>query len=119
MSRISGDSGRADLINTPGANIVNIEEIVPGSFYACLYDRECYFGIVNLISHENADVNFKFMHPNGPSVHFFWPARDDICWIPVQDIICKTEPPLTSGTGRFYWFKSDGILLVEQLFKKF
>ena len=39
MSSVSGDSGRADLINTPGVNIVNIEEIVPGSFYACLYDK--------------------------------------------------------------------------------
>ena len=39
MSSVSGDCGRADLINTPGVNIVNIEEIVPGSFYACLYDK--------------------------------------------------------------------------------
>ena len=60
MSCVSGDSGRADLINTPGVNIV------PGPFCTCLY-----FGIVNSISHENAEVNFKFMHPNGPSVHFF------------------------------------------------
>ena len=71
MSHISGDSGRADLINTSGVNIVKIEEIVPGSFYACPCDKELYFGIVSSISHENADVNFKFMHPSGPSVHFF------------------------------------------------
>ena len=71
MSCISGDSGRADLINTPEVNIVNIEEIVHGSFYVCLYDKEWYFGIVNSISHKNADVNFKFMHPNGPSFYFF------------------------------------------------
>ena len=119
MSCISGDSGRADLINTPGVNIVNIEEIVHGSSYACLYDKEWYFGIVNSISHINVDVNFKFMHPNGPPVHFFWPTRDGTCWILVQDVICKTESPLTSGTGCFYCFKSDDIALVEQLFKKF
>ena len=71
MSCVSGDSERADLINTPGMNILNIEEIVPGFFYACLYDKEWYFGIVNSISHETANVNFKFMHPNGPSIHFF------------------------------------------------
>ena len=80
MSCISGDSGRADLINTPGVNIVSIEEIVYGSSYACLYDKEWYFGIVNSISHINVDVNFKFMHPNGPPVHFFWPTRGGICW---------------------------------------
>ena len=78
-----------------------------------------YFGIVNSISHENAEVNFKFMHPNGPSVHFSWPTRDDICWISVQDIICKTEPHLASGTSRFCHFKSDDIALAEQLFKRF
>ena len=68
---ISGDSGRADLINIPAVNIVNTEEIIPGSFYASIYDKEWYFGIVNSISHENAYVNFKLTHPNGPSVHFF------------------------------------------------
>ena len=67
---ISGDSGRADLINTPGVNIVNTEEIIPGSFYACLYDKEWKFGIVNSISHENTYENLKLTHPNGPSVHF-------------------------------------------------
>ena len=100
MSRVLGDSGRADLINAPGVNIVNIEEIVTGSFHAYFYDKEWYFGIVNSISHENADVNFKFMHPNGLSVHFFgqlkvalvgslymtcWILLDDTCWIPVQN----------------------------------
>ena len=48
----------------------------------------------------------------------FWPTWDDTCWIPVQDIICKTEPPLTSGTGCFFCFNSDDIALAEQLFKK-
>ena len=75
MSRVLGDSGRADLINAPGVNIVNTEEIVTGSFHAYFYDKEWYFGIVNSISHENADVNFKFMHPNALSVHFLVNSR--------------------------------------------
>ena len=43
MSRVSGDSGRADLINTPGVNIVNLEEIVPGSFCTCLCDISLFW----------------------------------------------------------------------------
>ena len=43
MSRVSGDSGRADLINMPGVNIVNIEQIVPGSFCTCLYDISLFW----------------------------------------------------------------------------
>ena len=57
MSCVSRDSGRAGLINTPGVNIVNIEEIVPGSVYACHDDKERHFDIVNSISHENTDAN--------------------------------------------------------------
>ena len=107
-----------NLINAPGMNVVDVGGIVPGSFYACRYDKEWYFGIVNFISHENADVNIEFMHPKGPSAQFFWPSRDDdTCWIPVQDEIGKAEPPSTSSTGRFYQFKSDDIHHVEHLFK--
>jgi len=49
-------------------------------------DTEWYFGIVSYVSFEHLDVNVKFLHPNGTASKFFWPHRDDTCWIPVNDI---------------------------------
>ena len=82
---------------------------MPGSFYACHYDNDWYFGVVNYISHEHLDVKFKFMHPIGPSKQFFWPNRDDICWVPLQDIVCKVDAPASGSTGRFYKFTEHDI----------
>ena len=42
---------------------------------------------------ENGDVNVKFLHPKGPALKFFWPCRDDICWIPIEDFYKEIEAP--------------------------
>ena len=97
MIRVSGMSEVINLRATPHMNIEGLQDIVPGLFYACKYDNEWYFGIVNYVCYENDDVNVKFMHPNGPSTQFFWPNRDDTCWIPLHDIICKAT------ISQFYW----------------
>ena len=31
------------------------------------------------------------MQPNGPSHSYFWPDRQDICWIPKQNILCTID----------------------------
>ena len=43
-------------------NVLSIEHIISGSFYACFY--EWYFAVANYVSVENCDVNIKFLHPN-------------------------------------------------------
>ena len=70
-------------------NGLKIEDIAPGSFYVCQYENDWYFGIASFVSMENQDLNIKFLHPKGPAVQFFWPTRDDICWIPISNVICK------------------------------
>jgi len=96
---------------------MSIENISPGSFYACRYENEWYFGVANYVSVENSDVHVIFLHPKGPAVQFFWPSRDDICWIPINDIVTKVEAPVSGSTGRFYRFEHDDVKRVQCLVK--
>ena len=77
------------MIANLSLNGLKIEDIAPGSFYVCQYENDWYFGIASFVSMENQDLNIKFLHPKGPAVQFFWPTRDDICWIPISNVICK------------------------------
>ena len=44
----------------------------------------------------------KFMHPKGPSEFFFWPQRDDICFIPNHCILKIIDVPNAIGSARKY-----------------
>ena len=83
---------------------VSIEDIKPGRFYACKYNEDWYFYNANFVSVENGDVNIKFLHPKGPASKFFWPRRDDICWIPIEDFYGEVDAPSTGSTWRYYSF---------------
>ena len=83
---------------------VRIEDIKPGRFYVCQYDKDWYFCVANDVSNEHGDVNVKFLHPKGPSEKFYWPQRDDVCWVPIEDVYCEVDTPSTRSTGRFYCF---------------
>ena len=102
MSQISGvDFPVSNLIDDSPAS-TNIEEVIPQTFYACSYEKDWYFVIANHVLIENNDVNVKFMHPKGPASKFFWPSKDDVCWVPAKNLICEVKPPEASTTGRFY-----------------
>ena len=62
--------------------------------------------MVQDINKEEADVSVKFMQPNGPSLSFKWPSKDDICWVPNIHIIFKIDIPRTE-TGRTYHLLED------------
>ena len=104
MSSVSGVDFRiSNLIeDLPGS--VNIE-VIPQKFYACHYENDWYFGIANYVSIENNDVNEKFMHPKGPASIFFWSSRDEVCWVPAENLICEMNLPEASTTGWFYVFE--------------
>ena len=93
MCQISGlDFPVSNLIDDSSASI-NIEEVIPQKFYACHFENNWYFGIANYVLIENNDVNVKFMHPKGPASKFFRPRRDDVCWVPAENLICEVNPP--------------------------
>ena len=98
MSRISGHN---DL--TESNLIEESESIMPGQFYKCQYENDWFFGVANFVSIENKDVNVKFMHQKTIN-NFFWPNKDDTCWITISNILGRVNPPKTSLTGRFYNF---------------
>ena len=78
-----------------------VEEVIPRKFCACRYENDWYFGIANYVSIETNDVDVKFMHPKRPASKFFWPSRDDVCWISVENLICEVSSLEASTTGRF------------------
>ena len=74
MNHVSAAASKNLLIQQKGS-VLSIEHIMSGSFYACSYDDEWYFGVANYVSLENCDVNIKFLHPNGLAAQFFWPSH--------------------------------------------
>ena len=70
MIRISGSTTSVDD-HIFDMNRMDLNDITPGSYYACKYDNNFYFCIVNYASMEHCDVNMKFMHPNTPAKKLF------------------------------------------------
>ena len=80
-------------------NRIDLNDITPGSYYACKYDNDFYFCIVNYVSVEHGDINMKCMHPKAPTKKLFWPDHEDVCWIPLNHMICRVEPPSSGSTA--------------------
>ena len=94
------------------SEVDSVNDVSAGSFYACMYDKDWFIGVVKYVSKEHNDVMVKFMHPKNLSKHYFWPSRDDECWIPIEDIIKKLSPPSTGSTGRYYIFHQSELQLI-------
>ena len=48
-------------------------------------------------SDEHDDNLVSFMTPSGEAKQYYWPAREDICWIENSNILCTVEiPTITS-----------------------
>ena len=74
------------------------------NIYKCQYENDWFFGVANFVSIENKDVNVKFMHSKGQSTNFFKPNKDDMCWVPISNILGCVNLPKASLTGHFYNF---------------
>ena len=83
---------------------MDLNDITPGSYYASKYDNDLYFCVVNYVSMEHADVNAKFMHPKASAKKFVWPDHEDVCWIPLNHMICRVEPSSSGSTDQYYSF---------------
>ena len=80
---------------------VTIESIRLSEYVACTYDEKCWIGVIDEVSEVEQDVKINFLHPSGPSPCFQWPRRLDVCWVPITDIICQIQAPVTA-IGRIY-----------------
>lgn len=98
---------------------VTMVQICTNSYVACVYDNHWFFGLVLSKNEEECDVQIKFMHPFGPSKSFYWPyQKEDICFVPLQNILSIVDPPTTKGSGRVYYFHSKDINIADQKFNQ-
>ena len=56
------------------------------------------------------------MHPKGPSAMFKWPLRDDLCWIPFEQIFKVLNSPSTTHSGRNFFFDKQELSDLQSLF---
>ena len=81
----------------------NINEFNQDMFASCTYDREWFIGIAIEINAIHDDVKIKFMNKSMKTNYFSWPVHDDICCIPISNILCKINTLLPrSVVGRVY-----------------
>ena len=71
--------------------------IIPNNqdYVAVTYNHHWWIGLVVAVESLSMEAKIKFMSPHGPTRNFFWPQRDDICWVS-NDNILKLLSPLSS-----------------------
>jgi hypothetical protein len=81
-------------------------EISPGgTFVACVYDDKWWIGIVREKSEDYDDYLITFLNPSGEAKQYYWPEKEDYCWIEKSDIVCTLSTPnITSSSTRGYSF---------------
>lgn len=103
--RVSFDEQYCTVFNfsldTP---MVKMSDVGLQNYVACIYDDKWYVGWVTAKLEDEGDVEVKFLHPHGPAPSFHWPAREDICFIPLNNIISCVSSPTTKASGRMYYF---------------
>lgn len=90
MKRLSDDVHQTKEFTSVVHNKVNVDELQPGKFVACVYDKKWYIGCILEYCEDQNDVKVDFMKQSEISAIFRWPSesRRDICWVPVQHILC-------------------------------
>ena len=96
-------AGTHDFFKNISETIVDVHV---NDYCAAWCDKRWWVGVVSQMDTETADVLVKFMHPPGPRPSFYWPEREDVCWVPQCDIIRVLETPTTSSSGRSYKLSS-------------
>ena len=64
-------------------------------FVAALCDDHWWVGVVQMLDGDSDDVSF------------YWPSREDICWVLKCDILAILSTPSTSSSGRNYKLYDD------------
>lgn len=90
---------------------IDIEQCKLMTYVSCKYDSFWWIGMIKEIDRDNNEIRVHFMHPHGPSRSFFWPTRIDSCWVPMQNVLCKVDIPLTVS-GRTYTLKDTDLTTI-------
>ena len=62
-------------------------------YIACFYDEFWWVRIAEDVS--EVDIKVRFMHLHGAVKNFFWPIRNDKCWMLNFEVICLISTPTT------------------------
>ena len=117
LKRISADPYHSNFQFGKRKTRISLNDIIPGQYYARMYDDDWYIGIANDRSFEYQDVHFKFLRKSIPN-NFSCPSRS--CWIPITNIICKIESLKTQqNTARNYKITQEELYKITNLFIDF
>ena len=97
------------------------DQLQPGKYIACIYDREWYVGNIVQHSQEHHDVLVDFMKHSGKGL-LSWPsaAKKDCCWVPFQHVICVIDAPEPQGnSARSYKLSTRDITLIQEKLPSF
>ena len=93
-----------------------LDRIKISTYLLCKYDDRYWIGIVSDIDEAAGGVEVKFMHQHYSGVSFFWPSRDNVCWVPHTHIITIIQTPLLSiASARQYTFSKTDICTIKSL----
>ena len=71
----------------------NVPVVSLMSYVCCMYDSHWWVGLVVEVDSTANDLQINFLHPCGPSRYFYWPAREDICWVSMSHVLCQIDQP--------------------------
>ena len=117
MKRVSDDDDlalRFDFLKKQKYEIIRIDNVMMSQYLFCKYDDFYLLGMVSEVDKENNDFRVKFMHPHYPSRSYYWPKRDDNCWVPRINVISLVKTPSPSS-GRKYQISKEDETLFEQV----
>ena len=63
-------------------------------FVCCTYDKNVWVGMIEEYNEEFEDYIIKFLHPSGVSPSYYFPPRNDICPISVDNILGSVNATL-------------------------
>lgn len=96
---VSGTHSFWKQSSSPSTSLLPKEQ----DYVSVLYDDYWWIGLVETVDKETSEARVKFMTPHGPRKSFFWPARDDVCWVPQSNILkIISSLSATSHSGRTY-----------------
>jgi len=70
--------------------------------------------MVMSVNDEEHDAEVKFMYPHGPARSFFWPSREDLCYVPCTHILLSIGMP-SASSGRQYRISEKDLKKIQSM----
>ena len=98
------ESDTANGVDVVLESVASVEHLL-NNYVVVKYDGRNYPGKVVDIDTQQGEVQVSCMHKVGHN-RFFWPARADLCWYTLDDILAVISEP-TKVTGRHFQIETE------------